>query len=167
MTGYYLEIPAEKHEAEYIRMIDRWEAMEENIQPELLRRNGTAYAKFLAWCEDDRTTGSMLSTKTPCTLFFLTDDTGEIYGGIVMNHANTRRGHLHAGIAPWHRGRGLGTKQLTLALEKCRGMDFEYVEIVPHKGNEGAVHTILKNGGRLTREFCDDGRWSQVYRIDL
>ena len=163
----YLEIPSERHEAEYIRMIDRWEALEDNIQPELIRRNGTPYAKFLEWCEDDRTTGSMLSTKTPCTLFFLTDAAGEIYGGIVMNHANTHRGHLHAGIAPWNRGRGMGTRMLALALTKCREKGFEYVEIVPHKGNERAVATIVKNGGILTEEFCEGEIRSQRYRIDL
>jgi len=163
----YLEIPAEKHESEYIRMIDRWEAMEDNIQPELIRRNGTPYGKFLEWCADDRATGSMLSTKTPCTLFFLTDASGEIYGGIVMNHANTHRGHLHAGIAPWNRGRGMGTKMLELALQKCREMGFDYVEIVPHKGNDRAVATVIKNGGILTEEFCDNDVWSQRYRIDF
>ncbi len=163
----YLDIPSEKHETEYIRMIDRWEGMEENIQPELIRRNGTPYARFLAWCEDDRTTGSMLSTKVPCTLFFLTDASGEIYGGIVMNHSDTRRGHLHAGIAPWNRGRGMGTKMLSLALEKCRDMGFGYVDIVPYKDNEKAVAVIIKNGGRLTEEFCDNGVWSQKYRIDF
>ena len=164
---FYLDIPSEKHETEYIRMIERWEAMEENIQPELIRRNGTPYAKFLAWCEDDRTTGSMLSTKVPCTLFFLTDDSGEIYGGIVMNHGDTHRGHLHAGIAPWNRGRGLGTKLLSLALEKCREKGFSHVEIVPYKHNEKAVATILKNGGRLIEEFCENEVWSQRYRIDF
>jgi len=67
-----------------------------------------SYAKWLAWCEDDRTTGAMLSTHVPCTLHFLVDSEDEIYGSIVINHAHTHRGHLHAGIVPWHRGKGYG-----------------------------------------------------------
>ena len=85
-------------------MMDKWEAIEENIQPELLRRYskslGTkvSYSKWLKWCEDDRTTGSMLSTGVPCTLYFFVDNTGEILGAIEINQQNTHRGHLHAGI---------------------------------------------------------------------
>ena len=56
------------NEEAYIQMRDKWETIEENIQPELLRRysknsgENVSYSKWLEWCEDDRTTGSMLST---------------------------------------------------------------------------------------------------------
>ena len=35
---YSLVLPDETHEEAYIQMMDKWEAIEENIQPELLRR---------------------------------------------------------------------------------------------------------------------------------
>jgi len=172
MDELYLEIPNPSHEAAYCRMMDRWEALDENIQPELMRRYSSklganvTYERFLAWCEDDRTTGSMLYTKIPCSLHFLVSPAGEILGSIAINHADTRRGHLHAGIAPWQRGKGCGTKMLELALNKCAEMGIEQVHIVPRKDNLGAIQAILRNGGVLLEEFYDDDICLQRYEID-
>ena len=126
-----------------------------------------SYAKWLAWCEDDRTTGAMLSTHVPCTLHFLVDSEDEIYGSIVINHAHTHRGHLHVGIVPWHRGKGYGAMMLGLALSRCREMGMQSVQIVPYKENAGAVKTILRNGGIWLEDFCEDGVWSSRFEVDL
>lgn len=165
--GLTLQIPGARHKAEYEKLMDRWEATGEKIAPQLLGRysgrlgKNVPYETWLEWCEDDRTTGF------PCTLFFLVNGDGEVLGGMAINHGDTVRGHLHAGIAPWNRGKGYGTAMLRLALEKCREMGFAYVHIVPYKGNDGAVQTILKNGVTLVEEFPDDGEPSLRYRIDL
>lgn len=50
---------------------------------------------------------------------------------------------------------------------ESREMGFERVELVPYKGNEGAVSIILKHGGVLQEEFFDDGDLSLRYAIDL
>ena len=168
-----LVIPDVNHEEMYTKMMDLWEDLDEEIQPQLLSRysskmkENVSYAKWLEWCEDDRTTGSNLSTKIPCTLFFLIEDKKEMIGSIVINHGKTHRGHLHAGIAPWYRGEGYGTIMLKLAMEKCREMGFKSIEIVPYKENIGAVKTILNNGGVLLEEFCEEDVWSQRYEILL
>lgn len=170
---YSLLIPDATYEEAYIQMMDKWETIEENIQPELLRRYSkslganVSYLKWLEWCEDDRTTGSMLSTGVPCTLYFFVDDTSEILGAIEINQKNTHRGHLHAGIVPWHRGKGLGTKMLESALEICRNMGMTSVDIVPYMSNKSAIKTIIKNGGILIDEFYEDEKWSQRYRVSL
>lgn len=168
-----LVIPDIGHEEMYTEMMDRWEASGEKIAPSLLGRYSSkaeanvSYERWLEWCVDDRTTGSNLSAKIPCTLYFMIEDEREIIGGIIVNHGKTHRGHLHAGIAPWHRGKGYGTIMLELALEKCREMGFENVEIVPHKNNIGAIKTISNNGGVLIDEFYEEGLWSQRYMIQL
>lgn len=173
IKNYKLVIPDETYEKQYTEMMDRWESIEDNIQPQLLRRysksfgKNAPYAKWLEWCEDDRTTGSMLSTGVPCTLYFLVDDSKEIFGAIVINSSNTHRGHLHAGIAPWHRNEGLGTIMLHLALDICRDKGFTNIEIVPYENNYGAIKTILYNGGKLKEKFCDDGKTSLRFEIDL
>ncbi len=173
IKNYKLVIPDETYEKQYTEMMDKWESIEDNIQPHLLRRyskslgKNVPYSKWLEWCEDDRTTGSKLSTGVPCTLYFLVDDSKEIYGAIVINSSNTHRGHLHAGIVPWHRGKGLGTKMLELALEICRNMGMTSVDIVPYKSNNSAIKTILKNVGTLMDEFYEDEKWSQRYRVSL
>lgn len=170
---YSLVLPDKNHEEAYIQMMNKWESIEDDIQPQLLRRysdsqgKNVQYSKWLEWCEDDRTTGSMLSTGVPCTLYFFVDDAGEILGAIEINQKNTHRGHLHAGIVPWHRGKGLGTKMLELALELCRNMGMTSVDIVPYKFNKSAIKTILKNSGILIGEFYEDEKWSQRYTISL
>jgi len=172
-SGLFLAVPDENHEAEYGRVMDRWEALEENIQPELLRRYSKAaganvsYQRFLEWCADDRTTGAMLSTGVPCTLYFLMNPAGEMLGAIAVNHGATHRGHCHAGIAPWHRDKGYGTAMLRLALSQCRALGMQHVQIVPYKNNISAAQTIVRNGGVLLEEFCEDGVWSLRYEIDI
>lgn len=168
MTSLVLEIPSLIHQSEYNRVMDRWEQLEENIQPELMRRGKIPFEKWLKYCEDDRTTGSMLSTHVPCTLYFALNEQREIVGSIVLNHADTKRGHLHAGIVPWCRGKGYGTAMLALALKECRKKGILKVHICPNrKDNTAAIHTILNNGGYLLEEFIDDERIIQRYEIIL
>ena len=108
----------------------------------------------------------MLSTHVPATLYFLMNEKQEILGGIVINHADTKRGHLHAGIVPWHRGKGYGTIMLTLALKECQKMGIRKVHICPNsKNNKAAIQTILNNGGYLLDEFMADGHKVERYEI--
>ena len=166
MTSLVLEVPNETHRLEYGRVMDRWEQLENNIQPELMRRGNTPYEKWLEYCEDDRTTGSMLSTHIPCTLYFALNEQREIVGSIVLNHEDTKRGHLHLGIVPWCRGKGYGTAMLVLALKECKKKGILKVHICPNsKENTSAIHTILNNGGCLLEEFIDDGRKIERYEI--
>jgi|LSQX01.2.fsa_nt_gb predicted acetyltransferase len=168
MTYLILEIPNETHRQEYGRIMNKWEQLEDNIQPELMRRGKASYERWLEYCEDDRTTGSMLSTHVPCTLYFALNEQKEIVGGIVLNHEDTKRGHLHAGIVPWCRGKGYGTAMLALALKECLKKGILKVHICPNsKENISAIQTILNNGGYLLEEFIDDGRITERYEIIL
>lgn len=172
-NNFSLVIPDLSHEAEYNRIMDKWEALENNIQPELMRRfskklgSNIPFKKWLDYCEDDRTTGSMLSTHVPCTLYFLVNQDNEIFGSIVLNHEDTHRGHLHAGIVPWHRNKGYGTIMLQLALSKCLQKGIKCVHITPRKDNLGAIQTIVHNGGILVNEFFDDDIPLLRYEIHL
>lgn len=168
LANLTLEIPTEMYRQEYERIMERWEQLEDNIQPELMRRGNTPYKRWLEYCEDDRTTGSMLATHVPCTLYFALNGQQEIVGSIVLNHTDTKRGHLHAGIVPWCRGKGYGTAMLSLALNECRKKGIRKVHICPNsKENISAIHTILNNGGYLLEEFIDDERIIQRYEILL
>lgn len=160
-----LEIPNQRHEQEYAHVMDKWETMEEWIQPELMRRGKIPYNKWLEYCEDDRTKASMLSTHIPATLYFLVNEKQEILGGIVINHSDTNRGHLHAGIVPWHRGKGYGTTMTTLALKECQKMGISKVHICPNSKNKAAIQVILNNGGYLLDEFTEEGHMIERYEI--
>ena len=81
----YLAIPDESHEQAYVEMMDRWESLGEKIATQLLgRKSGktgenVSYSRWLEWREDDRTTGASLSTKIPCTLYFLMESSVGIF----------------------------------------------------------------------------------------
>jgi len=66
-----LVLPDQSHKAEYCRVMDAWEACGEKIQPPSMRRRGeksgekVSFERFLEWCEDDRTTASMLTDNVP------------------------------------------------------------------------------------------------------
>lgn len=164
----YLEIPDSTHKAEYERVMDKWEKSGEKIQPSLMRRGAADYEKWLEYCEDDRTKGSMLADNVPCTLYFALNEQNEIVGAIEINHYDTTLGHIHFGIVPWHRGKGYGTAMLASALKECKKMGMSKVHICPsNKENTACIHTVQKNGGRLIGEFDYDGRIKQRYEITL
>ena len=77
LNNFFLTIPNLSHKSEYERTMDKWEKLESNIQPSLMRRYSERlnanieFEKWLEYCKDHRTTGSMLSTNVPCTLYFL------------------------------------------------------------------------------------------------
>ena len=81
----YLAIPDESHEQAFVEMMDRWESLGEKIATQLLgRKFGMAgekvsYPRWLAWREDDRTTGASLSIQVPCTLYFMMEPSVEIF----------------------------------------------------------------------------------------
>ena len=166
-----LEIPNPTHEAEYCRIVDKWEMYKEKIQPPSMRRYGEkenfSFSKWLADCEDDRTTGSMLENNIPCTLYYLINRGNEILGGVDINHANTFRGQIHVGIVPWHRGKGYGTAMLSLALVICKDMGMHKVQMAPRKDNHGAIQVILRNGGVLLEEFFDGDTACLRYEIKI
>ena len=173
IDNFSLVIPDASHEVEYCRVMDKWEELEENIKPSLMQRyseksgSNVTYTKWLSWSDDGRTNGSMFSTNVPCTLYFLMRNENEIVGCIVINHDITHRGHLHAGVVPWYRGKGYGTKMLNLALTKCKEMGIHHVLITPRKDNIGAIQTILRNGGVLQDEFYDEDILILRYWIDI
>ena len=154
-----LELPNPSHEQEYIRVMDQWEALGEKIQPPSMRRYSEklganiSFQRFLEWCEDDRTTASMLANNVPCTLYFLLNEDKEILGGISINHANTPRGHIHAGIAPWHRGKGYGTEiceSLLSASQRC-GVHVAYLQVI--RDNIRAVNLYTKLGYKVIYSY--------------
>lgn len=168
IPNLFLEIPESTHKAEYERVMDKWEKSGEKIQPSLMRRCAVDYQKWLEYCEDDRTKGSMLADNVPCTLFFALNEQKEIVGAIEINHRDTALGHIHFGVVPWHRGKGYGTAMLASALKEFKKMGMSKVHICPSgKDNVACIHTVLKNGGYLIEEFDYDGIIKQRYEIDL
>ena len=159
-TNISLVIPDISHEKEYCRIIELWESYNEKIQPPSIRRYSKdkkfTFSKWLIDIEDDRNTGSMLDGNIPCALYFFMDSSNEIYGGVSINHTNTFRGHLHLGIVPWHRRKGYGTIMFDLAINNCKEIGLEKIQVAPRKDNQGIIKIINRNGGIFIDNFIDN-----------
>lgn len=85
-------------------------------------------------------------------------DGPELVGVSSLRHTLNERirecgGHLGLGIRPSRRGRGLGTKLLSLTLDKARGIGIGDTHIHCHKANAASVRMIVRNGGVLHSEI--------------
>ena len=65
-------------------------------------------------------------------------------------------GHIGDGIRPSERGKGLGTKMISLALDECRKLGIHEILMCCDKSNIASARTIEKNGGILENEVLDD-----------
>lgn len=76
-------------------------------------------------------------------------------------------GHIGDGVRPSERGKGIGTRMITLALEECKKLGIRDVLMVCDKENAASARTIQKNGGILENEVLADGVAEQRYWIHL
>ena len=91
----------------------------------------------------------------PSNLYFLTRASdGKIVGAASVRWRLNKEllhngGHIGYGIRPSERGKGYGTRQLGLILDKCRERKMEKVLITCLKENLPSQKIVLKNGGVL------------------
>ena len=107
------------------------------------------------------------------TYFSLRKSDNKIIGTIQLRHYLTEKleksgGHIGYGVRPSERGKGYGTRQLALVLEKAKALGISRVMISCDKDNPASAKTAMKNGGVLTREGLDDkGIEEQTYWIEV
>ena len=96
---------------------------------------------------------------------------GKLIGCIKIHHALTEElasgGHIAYGIRPSERGKGYGRKQLALGLEYARQLQMKRVVIACDKDNIASAKTAMSCGGRLIKEFEEEGILKQHYLIEL
>lgn len=76
-------------------------------------------------------------------------------------------GHIGDGIRPSERGKGYGTKMVSLALEECTKLKINRVLMTCNKKNIASRKTIINNGGILDSEVELDGNVIQRFWIEL
>ncbi len=109
----------------------------------------------------------------PDTTFFCLDTDRNLFIGAVniRHYLNedlaSGGGHVGAGIRPGERGKGYGTKMLSLALEECAKLDLKNVLVCCDKSNLSSARIIMKNGGVLENEITDGNTLMQRYWIAL
>ena len=93
----------------------------------------------------------------PQTFYFVWDD-DEIVGQVHLRHYLCESlvngsGHIGYYVAPEYRGKGIGTKQLALAVRKASGIipeDEIYLQV--NKDNTASLKCMLNNGGYIHHE---------------
>ena len=114
-------------------------------------------------------------TDTPATTYFmLRKDDNKIIGSIQLRHHLTEEllkdgGNIGYGICPSERGRGYGTKQLSLALDKAKTLGLDKVMISCSKDNRVSAYVAIRNGGILAGEGFDEdeGKITEIYWINI
>ena len=138
------------------------------IHPGVLRKYRGDFAEYLAYIEKLADAGSAPPGFAASDTYVLKDGGGRIYGMSVLRHALTGGGHIGYGIRPSERGKGCGTRQLALLLEKCRALGIGRVLVTCDRDNPASAKVARNNGGVLADEIVEeDGNILQRYWIAL
>ena len=111
------------------------------------------------------------NTVQTSTFFSRRVSDGKLIGCIKIHHTLTEAlesgGHIAYGIRPSERGKGYGTQQLALGLEYAKRQQMKQVVIACDKENKASAKTAMSCGGKLVKEFEEDGILKQHYLIEL
>ena len=164
----------EEYQAQLTEMISEWkddlEKSGAKPVPAVIFKNDPAdMQKYIRELEYKTAADGMV----PDSVFFLYDDEADRLLGAVhirhyLNDALAQwSGHIGIGIRPSERRKGYATQMLRLALDECRRLGIDSVQITCNKENIGSAKAIIKNGGVLEKEFSSpDGVTRQRYRIN-
>lgn len=168
--------PAYVYRKAFLTMVADYQAAGENRYLPLL---SVLQADFRGYVRHQRQMGRGIGLKpgwVPCTVLWgVSPELSLIVGELHIRHRLTpalekEGGHIGYTITPSLRGKGFGTRQLALGLEKVRELlDVERVLVTCDTDNIASARVIQKNGGILENEVISDysGKPVSRYWIDL
>lgn len=167
-----LSVPNLRFEASYRKALEEYRA--EHTFPakiEVLEAEG--FAAFVDALRRMSDPARVEPGFVPSTMWWLVE--GDTYHGrLSIRHclnANLRLlgGHIGYDLRPSSRGRGLGTRQLQLGLEKARELGLKQVLLTCDRENQRSARVIEANGGELEDEIQLPGSpvITRRYWIDL
>ncbi len=114
-------------EENYIDFISEWEAQKEKVIPTAAYREGFSFLEMMDKWREDETDIPVSRGFVPATLYFLTNESGRILGGIHFRHYLNEQlhqtgGHIGYGVRKSERKKGYARKMLRLLLEKIKKM---------------------------------------------
>lgn len=152
-----------------VDMLDEWTRSGERIIPSAIAKGD--YRDYDGYVKKLNNPGS--DTLVPDSTYFCLDEERNIFVGAVniRHYLNESLlfdgGHIGDGVRPSERGKGIGTKMIALALEKCGEMGIDKVLMVCNKSNIASAKTIINNGGVLENEITVNSVIEQRYWIEL
>lgn len=133
-------------------------------------------ANYAQWLEQVRLAHRKETSPrgVPATTYFtLRRSDHRIVGSVQLRHElnddlRRRGGHIGYGIRPSERGKGYGTEQLALVLEKARELGIPRVMISCDQTNLASAAVAVRNGGKLEWEgYDEEDGFIRVYWIEL
>lgn len=114
-------------------------------------------------------------TDTSATTYFtVRKEDNKIIGTVQLRHHLTEElqkdgGNIGYGICPSERGKGYGTKQLSLVLAKAKTLNVSKVMISCNKDNRASAKVAIQNGGVLAGVGFDEdeGKVKEIYWMNL
>lgn len=170
--SFKLVKPSIEMKQEYLNYITEWEAGGEKIVPYASRRNGCEYESLLSKWESDSTEKAYEMGFVPSTIFFMTNESGRIFGALHIRHELNEElllhgGHIGYGVRPSERRKGIATKMLSMALPIVKGLGINEALVTCDRDNYASAQTIIANGGTLENEVPEEDRITQRYWIVL
>lgn len=161
---------SDKYKKQLYAMMDEWTKLEKKIIPWAINKvdyhNWDNYLNSLEIKE-------FTNNHVPDSTYFCLDEDRNIFiGAVNIRHYLNEKllkngGHIGDGIRPSERNKGLGTKMVELALEKCKELKIKKVLMVCNKNNVASAKTIIKNGGILENEIIENDIIEQRYWIEI
>ena len=160
----------EQYKPQLTDMMDEWTSTGETIIPYAIRKcDYHDFPSYLASLEVTQPADGLV----PDSTYFCLDTERSIFVGAVNIRQYLNEGlllsggHIGDGIRPSERGKGLGTRMIALALDKCRELSLERVLMCCDSDNFASARTIEKNGGVLENVVDDGGAPVKRYWITL
>jgi predicted acetyltransferase len=161
---------SDKYKKQLYEMMDEWTKLEKKIIPWAINKvDYHNWDNYLNSLEIKEFTNNYVPDST---YFCLDEDRNIFIGAVNIRHYLNEKllkngGHIGDGIRPSERNKGLGTKMIKLALEKCKELKIKKVLMVCNKNNVASAKTIIKNGGILENEIIENDIIEQRYWIEI
>lgn len=166
--------PSMEYKRQIIEMMDEWSSTGEKIVPYSIRRIDYHNFDEYMYAFDQEVNGPIREGFVRNTTYFVYQASSDKFVGAVnIRHTLNEEllkagGHIGDGVRPSERRKGYATEMIRLALDKCRELNIDCVMMSCDKDNIGSSKSIIKNGGKLEKEFVnEEGVMEQIYWIKL
>ncbi len=150
------------------KMLEEWFKVESDITPAAIAKGD--YRHYDSYKDEIESLEHRNGLVPDVTYFCYDDELQEFIGAVnirltLSNYLYNYGGHVGDGLAPKHRGKGLGYELVRLAIEKCKEHGIKRPLFVCDKKNVASAKTIERNGGIFENEIELDGKVMQRYWV--